>query len=414
MKLWDCLITALRALFSNKLRSILTMLGILIGVAAVISVVSLGRAQETQQREAFASLGSNLIYVMPGAPGAGGMGGAMGSAATLTMEDAAAIARNAPSVAAVAPVVQTTAQIVAGRENIGAMVVGGTPEYQWVNNLTLAEGSFITERDYRGRSRVVVLGYHLAETLFGSRSPVDQTVRIDGRQFKIIGVLESKGGAFGIEDLMAFAPLSTVQATLVAQQVSSLGHSVQAISIQARSQSEINSAKEEILNILRQRHHIREGEEDDFSIISMGAISRIADQMMEIVQFILGAIAGISLLVGGIGIMNIMLVSVTERTREIGLRKAVGAKRRDILTQFLTEAATLSLCGGAIGVGLGWLIVKVVSTILTNAGFPFPAMLPGDVIALAVGVAIFIGLASGIYPAVRAARLDPIESLRHE
>mgnify|MGYP001092259966 FL=1 len=414
MKIWDCLTTALRALFSNKLRSSLTMLGILIGVAAVISVVSLGRAQETQQREAFASLGSNLIYVMPGAPGMGGMGGAMGSAATLTLEDAAAIARNAPSVAMVAPVVQTNAQIVAGRENVGAMVAGVTPEYQWVNNMDIAQGSFITEHHYKARSRVVVLGNQLAETLFGQMNPIGQSVRIDGRQFRVIGVLKSKGSAFGLEDLMPFAPLSTVQSTLVAQQVSSLGHSVQAISIQARSQSEINSAKEEILNILRQRHHIREGEEDDFSIISMGAISRIADQMMEIVQFILGAIAGISLLVGGIGIMNIMLVSVTERTREIGLRKAVGAKRRDILTQFLTEAATLSLCGGAVGVGLGWLIVKIVSIILTNAGFPFPAMLPGEVIALAVGVAIFIGLVSGIYPAIRAARLDPIESLRHE
>jgi len=297
---------------------------------------------------------------------------------------------------------------------MGTMVAGVTPEYQWVNNLSLAQGSFITAQNYKGRSRVVVLGNQIAETLFGAMNPVGQTVRIDGRQFKVSGVLESKGSAFGIEDLVVLAPLSTVQSTLVSQQVSSLGHSVSAISIQARSQSEINSAKDEILNILRQRHHIREGEEDDFTIISMGAISRVAEQMMGIIQLVLGAIAGISLVVGGIGIMNIMLVSVTERTREIGLRKAVGAKRRDILTQFLTEAATLSLCGGAIGVGLGWLIVKIFSVIAANIGFPFPALIPGDVIALAVGVSIFVGLVSGIYPAIRAARLDPIESLRHE
>jgi len=297
---------------------------------------------------------------------------------------------------------------------MGTMVAGVTPEYQWVNNLSLAQGSFISEQNYKGRSRVVVLGHQIAETLFGAMNPVGQTVRIEGRQFKVSGVLESKGSAFGIEDLVVLAPLSTVQSTLASQQVSSRGHSVSAISIKAKSSDEINSAREEIINILRQRHHLREGKENDFTVISMEAVSGIADQMMGIVQFILGAIAGISLVVGGIGIMNIMLVSVTERTREIGLRKAVGAKRRDILTQFLTEAATLSLCGGAVGVGLGWIIVKIVSIILTNAGFPFPAMLPGDVIALAVGVAIFIGLVSGLYPAVRAACLDPIESLRHE
>jgi ABC-type antimicrobial peptide transport system, permease component len=414
MKIWDCFTTALRALSGNKLRSALTMLGILIGVAAVISVISLGKAQQVQQQEAFASLGSNLIYVTPGAPGMPGMGGTIGTAVTLTLEDAEAIARNAPSVAAVSPVVQTTAQIVAGRENVGAMVAGVTPEHQWVNNLSMAQGSFITERDYIGKSRVVVLGHNIAETLFGSMEPLGQTVRIDGRQFRIIGVLESKGGAFGIEDLMVYAPLSTVQSTLASQQVSSMGHSIQAISIQAKSKEALASAREEITNILRQRHHIREGEEDDFTVMSMEAVSNIANQMLGIVQLILGAIAGISLVVGGIGIMNIMLVSVTERTREIGLRKALGARRRDILTQFLVESATLSLCGGAVGVGLGWVIVKIISAISMNAGFPFPVILPGDVIALAVGVSIFVGLVSGIYPAFRAARLDPIESLRHE
>jgi putative ABC transport system permease protein len=342
------------------------------------------------------------------------MGGAMGTASTLTLEDAKAIARNAPSVAAVAPVVQVSAQIVAGRENAGVILAGVTPEYQWVNNLTIAQGSFITGRDYTGRSRVVVLGHHVAETLFGSMSPVDQIVRINGHQFKVIGVLESKGSAFGVEDIIALAPLSTVQSTLSSQQVSSIGHSVQAISVQAKSDAEINSATDEITNILRQRHRIRTTEKDDFTVISMSAVSRIAEQIQGIAMIFLAAIAGISLVVGGVGIMNIMLVSVTERTREIGLRKAVGAKRRDILLQFLTESAVLSLCGGAIGVILGWLIVKVASIVSANMGFPFPAIVPGDVIALAVGVSVFIGLVSGIYPAIRAARLNPIEALRHE
>jgi len=417
MKLRDCFLTALHVLRANKMRSALTMLGVLIGVAAVISMVSLTRAEQAMVSESFESLGSNLIYVMPGAPSMGGMtgmSGMIGSSQTLTLEDAEAIARDAPSVAMVAPGTQTNAHVVAGREDVGAMIAGVTPEYQWVNNLTVAQGSFITERDYIGRSRVVVLGSHLAETLFGSRDPAGQTVRIDGRQFKVIGVMESKGGAFGLEDLMAFIPLSTAQSTLMAQEVSSLGHSVQAISVQARSKEEINSAKEEITSILRQRHHIREGEEEDFTVISMEAVARIADQMYAIAELVMGAIAGISLLVGGIGIMNIMLVSVTERTREIGLRKALGAKRRDILTQFLTEAAVLSFCGGAIGIILGWVLVKIASLVIASMGLPFPAIVPVDIIALAVGVAVFVGLVSGMYPAIRAARLDPIEALRHE
>ena len=415
MKIWDCFSTALRTLFSHKMRSILTMLGILIGVAAVISMVSLVRAEQDMVRESFESLGTNLVMVLPGAPSTMmGIGGPLGSAQTLTLEDAEAIASNAPSVAMVAPVVQTSGQIVAGGENLGARISGVTPEYQYVSNLTLAEGSFITKQDYRGRSRVVVLGSELAENLFGLRSPVGEAVRIDGRQFRVIGVLESKGTAFGNEDLMAYAPLSTVQSTLTVQRTSGIGHTIQAISIQAKSKEQIDSAKWEISSILRQRHHIREGEDDDFTVMSMDAILSAADQMYVIGQLIMGAIAGISLLVGGIGIMNIMLVSVTERTREIGLRKAVGAKRRDILTQFLIEAAVLSSCGGAIGVLLGWFIVKIASDAVANMGFPFPAVVPGDVIALAVGVAVFVGLASGLYPAVRAARLDPIESLRHE
>jgi putative ABC transport system permease protein len=402
---------------SNKLRSSLTMLGILIGVAAVISVVSLGRAEQRMVRESFESLGANLIYVMPGSSSTMfGMGGPLGAAQTLTLEDAEAIAdsHTAPSVAMVAPVIETSGQIVAGGENLGARIAGVTPEYQYVNNLAMAEGTFITKADYTGRSRVVVLGSQLAQELFGLWSPINQTVRIDGSQFRVTGVLESKGSAFGLEDLMAYAPLSTVQSTLSVQRTSSIGHTIQAISVQAESEEAIESAKAEITDILRQRHHIREGEEDDFTVMSMDAISRIADQMYGIIQLVLGAIAGISLLVGGIGIMNIMLVSVTERTREIGLRKAVGAKRRDILSQFLTESATLSLCGGAIGVALGWLVVKIASIISESAGFPFPAVIPVDVVALALGVSIFVGLASGLYPAVRAARLDPIESLRHE
>jgi len=410
MKLWDCFSTALRALLGNKLRSVLTTLGILIGVAAVISVLSLGSAQGALVEESFATLGANLIYVMPREAGVGGMVGE----ATLTVGDAEAIARHAPSVVRVAPTAQTYAQVIAGRESLNSLIAGVTPEAEWVDNYAVAGGSFITESDYRARLRVAVLGSEVAKTLFGQMDPTGQSIRIGGRQFQVIGVLESRGTGFGIEDLRVYIPLSTFYTTLATSQATSRGNSVDMISVQVGSSDGLESASEEITAILRTLHGIREGEDDDFRVISMESVARQVTQVMGILQLILAGIAGISLLVGGIGIMNIMLVSVTERIREIGLRKAVGAKRRDILIQFLIEAATLGLCGGALGVGLGWIIVKIMSIIATNAGFPFSATLPGNAIVLAVSVAICIGLISGLYPAIRAARLDPIESLRHE
>jgi len=410
MKLWDCFSTAIRALLGNKLRSILTMLGILIGVAAVISVLSLGSAQATIVEESFATLGSNLIYVIPREGSVGGMVGE----ATLTVADAEAIARYAPSVVGVAPAAQTYAQVVAGGESLNSLIAGITWEAEWVDNYAVAQGSFITESDYRARSRVAVLGSEVAKTLFGEIDPTGQSIRIAGRQFQVIGVLESRGTGFGFEDIRVYIPLSTLYSTVSTSQAGSRGNSVDMISVQVESSDKLESAQEEITTILRDTHNIREGEDDDFRVLNVASVAAQVTQVLGILQLVLAGIAGISLLVGGIGIMNIMLVSVTERIREIGLRKAVGAKRRDILTQFLIEAATLGLCGGAVGVGLGWVIVKIMSILATNAGFPFAARLPGDAIALAAGVSIFVGLVSGLYPAIRAARLDPIESLRHE
>ena len=415
MKFWDCVATAIWALLSNKLRSALTVLGILIGVGAVVSVVSLGEAQKAEMERAFAAMGSNLIYVVPGAPNQQGYAGLLGTASTLTLEDAEAIAHEAPSVAGVAPVTRTYCQIVAGKENVRSMVAGVTPEYKWISNLDLAYGEFISENDMNSRSRVAILGSEIAEILFRKMDPSGQSIRLDGRKFEVIGVLRSKGTGFGTEDLTVYVPLSTFQSTFDTQQASSSrGHVVQAIAIQAKSKAEIDTAIEEITNILRRRHRIKEDEQDDFNIISLEYIASQAGAMLGLFRLVLAAIAGISLLVGGIGIMNIMLVSVTERIREIGLRKAVGAKRRDILVQFLTEAAVLSFCGGAVGVGLGWVITRFTSIMLTRAGFPINVSLSGDIIFIALLVAICVGLVSGLYPAIRAARLDPIESLRHE
>jgi len=411
MKLWDCFSTALRALLGNKLRSILTMLGILIGVAAVISVLSLGSAQSAMVEESFATLGSNLIYVTPLELGMGGVG----AQSTLTLEDAEAIAQNAPSVERVAPMAQTYGQVVAGGESLSNTIIAGvTPEAAWVDNYAVAQGSFITDFDYGARSRVAVLGSEVAETLFGEMDPTGQSLRIGGRQFQVSGVLESRGTGFGLEDMRVYIPLSTFYITLATSQVGSRGSSVNQISVQVESGDKLESADQEITAILRDTHNIREGEDNDFRVLNIASVAEQVSEVLGILALVLAAIAGISLLVGGIGIMNIMLVSVTERIREIGLRKAIGAKRRDILVQFLIEAATLGLCGGALGIGLGWIIVRIMSVVATNAGFPFSPTLSGNAIALAVGVAIFIGLASGLYPAIRAARLDPIESLRHE
>jgi putative ABC transport system permease protein len=405
--------TALRALTANKLRSFLTILGVVIGVSAVIALMALGEGTQASIVQNIESLGTNLLFVSPGASSEFGFRGAQGSARTLTLEDAEAL-EAAPAVAAVAPQVSTSVQAVAGGVNTRAQVAGVTPDYEQVRNLSLAEGRFISESDRDQRTTVVVLGSSVAETLFGETDPVGQTVKLGSRPFTVIGVLESKGGmGYQSEDYGMFAPITTVMYRLSAQRSVSGEMLVSTVYVQAASTEQIDTAMSGMTSILRERHGIALGEEDDFSITSLEDMIETLNAATGVLVLFLGAIAGISLLVGGIGVMNIMLVSVTERTREIGIRKAVGAKRRDILLQFLVESASMSLIGGGIGVLVGWGLSSLVGGLSTGA-MPIQAVMSPYIVILAVGVSVLVGVVFGLYPAYRASRLSPVDALRYE
>jgi len=405
---------ALTALTAHKMRSALTVLGIVIGVAAVISLVSIGRGSQASVTSRIESLGSNLLFVYPGATSQGGVRGAQGSAATLTLEDAAALADPslAPSVAAVAPQAQTSAQVAVQGQNTNAQVLGVTPEYQFVRNYEVAAGAFISLADMQNSSPVAVLGSQVVQTLFAQTSPVGQAIKIRGGQYTVIGVLQSKGGTgFGSVDNVVLIPITTMQYRLSAQRTATGDLSVQVINVQVVNASEMDAASQQIAYILRERHRIVG--QDDFTISSQQDILQTLQETTQVWVVFLGIIASISLLVGGIGIMNIMLVSVTERTREIGLRKAVGAKRQDILLQFLVESALLSLGGGMIGVLVGVGVSRFASG-LSLGGQTIQTVISPDIALLAVAVAAAIGILFGLYPAYRAARLNPIEALRYE
>ncbi len=416
MFILDILKISLGSLASSKLRSILTVLGIVIGVTAVISLMSLGKGAEVTITESIEQIGTNLLFVRPGSSIDSMVRGAPGSAATLTLEDAEALEDPflAPAIAKVAPQVQTGGQVVVGSANTFAQILGITPEYQELRNFEVAEGEFISDREVAGRSSVAVLGASVAETLFPDISPLGKTVRINQKPFRVVGVLQSRGGtALGMEDNTVLLPITTVQSRLARQRTVQGRQNIQLINVQAVDARSIESAREQITEMLRERHRITYGVEDDFTVTSQEEIIQARTDVVNVFTIFLGAIAGIALLVGGIGIMNIMLVSVAERTREIGIRKAVGARQRDIMFQFLMEATILSLGGGALGVAMGWGIAQLISGI-TLGDQALKTAVTLDIVLLAVSVSVFIGLFFGIYPASRAARLDPIEALRHE
>ncbi len=414
MNLRESSSTAVRSLLGNKVRSGLTMLGIVIGVAAVIAMLAVGHGAQQAVTGQIQSIGSNLLFVIPGSAESSRVRMPIGSAQTLTYEDALAIAQpaNCPSVAGVAPEVMHSVIVVYRGQNVSTRLYGVTPEYALIRNYEVAEGEFISPAHVNTSALVAVLGAETARSLFGDEEPLGKNIRISNTAFRVIGVLAPKGGTgFGSHDDMVLVPLTTAWARLGRRSVHG-GTAVSVINVQVLDERLVGQATDEIRMLLRERH--RTPFDEDFTIYSQADILTLANQVTGVLTIFLGGIAAISLLVGGIGIMNIMLVSVTERTREIGIRKAVGAKRRDILSQFLTEATLLSIIGGALGILLGWGISQAIAAISASSGTPIYAVLSPGAVLLATGFSIAVGLFFGIYPAARAASLNPIDALRHE
>jgi len=409
------LFTAFASLGANKMRAGLTLLGIVIGVASVIALMAIGRGAQKSVTQRIEGLGTNLLFVKPGAASERGMFMGLGSATTLTLEDAAALENPvfAPAVLRTAPETQLGAQIKAGRENAYTQVMGVTSSYLDVRNYSLYSGRGVSPADVLNRSEVAVLGSRVAETLFGEVDPVSAEIRINGRLFTVVGVLESRGGsAMGIEDDRVLVPITTAHYRLSRNRTPQGDVNAQSINVQAVDAASMEDAAAQVATVLRLRHRLGAEDDDDFTVTSQQETIETLEETTQTFVMFLGAIAGISLLVGGIGIMNIMLVSVTERTNEIGIRRALGAKQRDIMFQFVAEATMLSIGGGLIGVGAGAAIAMAVDG-RSIGGETFQTTLSTEIAILALVVSAAIGLFFGIYPAVRAARLNPIEALRH-
>ncbi|MBI5876896.1 MAG: ABC transporter permease [Chloroflexi bacterium] len=412
MNLTESVRIALRSLAANKMRSILTMLGIIIGVGAVIALMSIGRGVQAQILSSLSANGTNLLFIQPGASNQGGVSQGAGSAATLTLDDAIALKdAGLPAVADVAPEFGAQGQLTFQGQNARTRVTGVTPPYATVRNVSIASGEWFNDGQISGRSTVVVLGPTTAANLFGDGDPVDQTIKVNGIPFRVIGVTVAKGGSgFGSQDDVAFMPITTLNSRVEAGGRFRGATRVSQISIQVVDPASIQPAIQDISTILRERHRILTGD-DDFRVTSLDDLLKTATQTTDILTAFLGGIAAISLVVGGIGIMNIMLVSVTERTREIGIRKAIGAKRRDILVQFLTEAVVMSITGGLIGIAIGWGLSRLFSNL---SGGQLNAVVDLDAVLLATLFSAAIGLFFGVYPATRAAGLNPIDALRYE
>ena len=401
---------ALRALRVNKLRSALTMLGIIIGVGAVIAMVGVGAGAQARVAEQIQSLGSNLIIVLSGSTSAGGIRLGQGSRLSITEEDSLAIAREIAAVQATAPSMRGNAQVVYGNLNWATGIQGVTPDYSEVREWSVTAGRFFTSEDVAGATKVALLGRTTAENLFGDSDPLGQVVRIKKVPFTVIGVLDRKGqNSWGQDqDDIVLIPLSTAKKKVLGVSQAN-ARSVGAISVKVRPGEDMAETEGQMRELLRQRHRLQPYQDDDFTLRNLSEILQTQEESSRVMTYLLAAIASVSLLVGGIGIMNIMLVSVTERTREIGLRMAVGARGRDILMQFLVEAVTLSLIGGVIGIALGLGGSRAISQFAE-----WRTQVPPQAIAMAFGFSACVGIFFGFYPARKAARLDPIEALRYE
>ena len=406
----DCIMAALGAIQANVLRSVLTALGIIIGVAAVIVMISVGAGAQKQVDDVIKKLGSNLVIVVPGTTTSGGARGARGSRRTLTEDDAIAIQNEVPTVKVSAPTVRGSGQIIFGNRNWSTVIRGVTPDYGQAREWEIADGRWFSNDEVRSAAKVALIGETVSESLFGNDNPVGRTIRIKRVPFTVIGTLVGKGETPMGNDMddVVFIPLTTAKKrTLGGRRVS--GRLVGVVFVKSNSAEVVDDTIRDMTKLLRLRHKLRPGQPNDFFVRNLSSILEARANSSRVMNLLLAAVASISLIVGGIGIMNIMLVSVTERTREIGLRMAVGAKGRDILLQFLIEAVTLSLIGGVIGIvfGLGgsYLIAMIGNS---------PAIVQPYSIFLAFGFAAAVGVFFGFYPARKAARLDPIEALRYE
>jgi putative ABC transport system permease protein len=392
----------------NKMRSILTMLGIIIGVSAVIAMIAVGSGAKARIAEQIASMGSNLLIVLSGSSTSGGMRWGSGTVPTLTVDDSKAILSEVPAVKYVAPNLQGVAQVVYGNQNWSTSVNGTTPEVLDIREWPIVSGRPFTQQDVDGATKVCLLGKTVVDNLFGGIDPVGQIIRIKNVPFTVVGVLGSKGQTtFGQDqDDTIFVPLTTAQKRLFGMQFPGM---VRVIAVQAKEPELMKEAEDQINALLRQRHRIQPSQDNDFTVRNLTEVMASAQQSANVMSLLLGAIASISLIVGGIGIMNIMLVSVTERTREIGIRVAVGAKSKDILLQFLIESLVLSLIGGILGITIG-----IGGTYILSSFTQWPTLLSIQAIFLAFFFAGSVGVFFGFYPARKASLLDPIEALRYE
>ncbi len=404
-RIWATLRIAGRALRRNKMRTILTMLGIIIGVGAVIGAVSLTNGAKSQIEAQIAGMGQNVILVFSGSFTRGGVHSGWGGAGTLTLEDADAIQREIPGVTATSPEVRTSSQIAAGNQNWMTQILGESPEYFDIRQWPVVEGSPFSSLDVRSANKVAVIGKTIADQLYPGEDPLGQIVRIKNVPFVIVGMLKPKGLSVQGQDQDDLIIIPYTSAMKRVQRVTT----VRAIIVQTAKASLLTPVQQQIIELLRQRHRITQGRDDDFTVRNQQEIADMATAQSKTMTVLLGAVAMVSLIVGGIGIMNIMLVSVTERTREIGIRMAIGARGRDILLQFLTEAVTLSITGGLLGIAAGVGVSKLLS-----AKWDWPTLIPPEWVAYAFCFSAIVGIFFGFYPARKASRLDPIDALRYE